>query len=130
MCGFFYQWLLLLGSSLVSCNSKKQVYMNHSPSEAEYKALATTTCELQWLSCLLHDLHITCSRPVILYCDNQSALHIAANPVFHKYLKHLDINCHIIHERTLVVLMKLLPVSLTKQVAPCCLDFSCKISLS
>lgn len=45
--------------------------------------MATTTCELKWLKALLLSLGVTHTRPMLLYCDSQAALHIAANPVFH-----------------------------------------------
>ncbi|CAL9011252.1 unnamed protein product [Prunus brigantina] len=62
-------------------------------------AVATPTCELQWLRYLLHDLSIPHSTPSLLYCDNQAALHIAANPVFHERTKHIELDCHVTREK-------------------------------
>lgn len=70
-----------LGTSLVSWKSKKQSIVSRSSSEVEYRALAKSACEAQWLLYLMKDLHIDHSKPVVTYCDNKSALHIAANLV-------------------------------------------------
>ena len=110
-------YCFFLGSSLVSWKTKKQSTVSRSSSEAEYRALASTTCELQWLTFLLNDLCVSCSKPAVLYCDNQSALHIAANPVFHERTKHLDIDCHIVREKSQTGLMRLLPISSHNQLA-------------
>jgi hypothetical protein len=91
--------------------------VSRSSSEAEYRALASAACELQWLLYLLRDLHVTCRKPPVLFCDNQSALHIAANPVFHERTKHLDIDCHIVREKLQAGVLKLLPVNSKDQLA-------------
>ena len=88
-----------LDSSLISWKSKKQATVSRSSSEVEYCALASATCELQWLTHLLHDFGIVYTRPTLLFCDNRSALHIAANPVFHEHTKHIEIDCHIVWEK-------------------------------
>jgi hypothetical protein len=106
-----------LGKSLISWRTKKQLTVSRSSSEAEYRALAAATCELQWILYLFRDLHVTTIKPPVLYCDNHSAIHIAANPVFHERTKHLEIDCHLVREKLHSGLMKLLPVPSKHQLA-------------
>ncbi|CAN1266800.1 Retrovirus-related Pol polyprotein from transposon TNT 1-94 [Linum perenne] len=90
---------LFLGSSLLSWKTKKQGTVSRSSSEAEYRALAQLCCEVQWMVSLLIDLGVKHEVPVKLFCDNQSAIYIAQNPVFHERTKHIEIDCHVIRER-------------------------------
>ncbi|CAN1279449.1 Retrovirus-related Pol polyprotein from transposon RE1 [Linum perenne] len=90
---------LFLGTSLLSWKIKKQGTVSRSSSEAEYRALAQLCCEVQWRIGLLQELGVTHPSPVKLFCDNQSALYIAHNPVFHERTKHIEIDCHVIRER-------------------------------
>lgn len=77
-------YCFFLGSSLISWPAKKQQTISRSSLEVEYHALLFATCDLLWLTVLTKELHITCSKPHVLYCDSLSAMHVASNPVFHK----------------------------------------------
>ena len=60
--------------------------------------MATTTCELVWISNVLKDFGVSLSLPIPLHCNNKVALHIAVNLVFHEGTKYLDIDCHLVHD--------------------------------
>ncbi|CAL8161901.1 unnamed protein product [Prunus armeniaca] len=51
--------------------------------------MAHASCEIIWLRYLLQDFQVNIQEPAVLHCDNQAALHIAANPVFHERTKHI-----------------------------------------
>jgi hypothetical protein len=110
-------YYFFLGSSLISWRAKKQNTVSRSSSEAEYRSLSLAACELQWLTYLLVDLHVTCVRGPVLYCDNQSAFHIARNTVFHERTKHLEIDYHFVRDKLHSGVFKLLPISTKVQLA-------------
>ncbi|KAJ0909110.1 putative RNA-directed DNA polymerase [Helianthus annuus] len=92
-------YCVYLGDCLVSWKSKKQSTVSRSSAEAEYRAMCSATCEIMWLKNLLSELSVSCSLPVVLKCDSQSAMSIAVNPVFHERTKHFELDLHFLREQ-------------------------------
>lgn len=79
--------------------------------------MADTCCEITWLLGLFHTFVYTALTPVILYCDSKSAIYIASNAVFHEHTKHIELDCHLVHEKFQLGVITLAYVSTTDQIA-------------
>jgi hypothetical protein len=112
-----FGYCLFLGSSQISWKAKKQTYPSRSSAEAEYRALAVTTCEIQWISNLLRTMDLPLSKPCNLFYDNLSAIHIAKNDSFHERTKHIDLDWHTVCHKLRTKLIHLLPVKSEDQLA-------------
>lgn len=109
-------WCVFMGESLLTWKSKKQQTVSRSSAEAEYRSLASVTCEVIWLHNLLLDFGIT-KQPTLLYCDNKAAIHIATNPTFHERTKHVEIDLHFVREKVENGDLKLIHVRSNHQLA-------------
>ena len=90
---------IFIGGNLISWKSKKQDVVAKSSAETEYRAMALETCELIWLKQLLQELRFRKDGQMTLMCNNQVALHIASNPIFHESTKHIEVDYHFIQKK-------------------------------
>ncbi|XP_021769500.1 uncharacterized protein LOC110733722 [Chenopodium quinoa] len=108
---------VFLGLSPVSWKTKKQPTVAMSSAEAEYRSMSACSRELKWLRRLLRDLGVRHDSGMHLYCDSQSALYIAKNPVFHERTKHIEADCHFVRDAIKEGLIKPSYVPTTLQLA-------------
>ena len=76
----------------------------------------SVTNEITWLTKLLKDFEVSLPSAMV-YCDNQAAIHIATNPLFHERSKHMEIDCHLTREKVNEGVLKLVHVRSKHQVA-------------
>jgi len=79
--------------------------------------MASAACELVWLKQLLKELQFGYVTQMTLVCDNQVALHISSNIVFHERTKHIEIDCHFIWEKVMSGDIKIEFVNSSDQLA-------------
>ena len=89
---------LFLGRTLVTWTSKKKICTSQYTSEAEYVAAAINCTNIVWIKHLLKGMKEEITKPMILYCDNTSAINISKNPMMHAKIKHIAIKYHYVRE--------------------------------
>ncbi|XP_039778465.1 uncharacterized mitochondrial protein AtMg00810-like [Panicum virgatum] len=90
--------LFFLGDNIITWQSQKQKIVPLSSCEAEYIAGTTAACQGIWLAWLLAELRGEEAGAINLKIDNQSAIVLSRNPVFHYSSKHIDVRYHFIRE--------------------------------
>lgn len=110
-------YCIFLGKSLLSWKRKKQSAITRSSAQSMYRTMAFTTVEIIWFRGLFDELGILPSSATPMYIDNQSAIQIAKNLVFHERTKHIEINCHFVRHYFLAGSILLPHTSSTTQLA-------------
>ncbi|XP_024314609.1 uncharacterized protein LOC112270752 [Brachypodium distachyon] len=90
--------IFYLGENPISWVSQKQKVVALSTCEAEYFAATSAACQGVWLSRLLGDLLDEEPKTAILKVDNQFAISLSKNPVFHDRSKHIHVRYHFARE--------------------------------
>ena len=75
-------YLYTFESAAVSWVSRLQRIVALSTTEAEYIAAIESCKEMLWMQRFLGEIGIKQDK-YVLYCDSQSAIHLAKNPAFH-----------------------------------------------
>lgn len=84
--------------NVITWRTQRQQCVTCSTTEAEYIAASEACKEAIWLKQFFSELGESVS-PIKLYVDNQSALKLIKNPVFHHRTKHIDVRYHFVRER-------------------------------
>ncbi|GAA0173320.1 hypothetical protein LIER_41501 [Lithospermum erythrorhizon] len=88
-------YVFTFGGTAISWRSKLQPVVALSSCEVEYVAMTEAVKEMIWLQTFLKELNLEYGSNT-LYCDSQSAIYLAKNPIFHARTKHIGLRYHFI----------------------------------
>ncbi|GKC02224.1 retrovirus-related pol polyprotein from transposon TNT 1-94 [Tanacetum coccineum] len=90
-------YIFLVHGCVVSWKTTLQHVVALSTTKVEYIALTEAVNEAIWLRGLLEELGVKLNT-VSVNCDNQGAINLSRNHVFHKRTKHINVRYHFIRE--------------------------------
>ncbi|KAE8722824.1 hypothetical protein F3Y22_tig00013386pilonHSYRG00003 [Hibiscus syriacus] len=90
---------VFLGCNLISWSARRQKSVARSTMEAEYRSIADTVSEVDWVNSLLADLGEPVDGILVIWNDNTSVVAMCANPVFHTRSKHIELDMHFVHDK-------------------------------
>jgi hypothetical protein len=91
-------YVMTYAGGAVSWQSRLQKTVALSTTEAEYMAAVEAGKEIIWMKDFIRELGIR-QEEYRLYCDSQSAIHLAKNAAYHSRTKHIQRRYHWIRER-------------------------------
>jgi len=89
---------LIMGDAYFIWSSNKQLIILLSSCEVEYVVANPTIFHLIWLRNKLKHLGFPQENPTKIYIDNQSAIVLAKNLMYHERSKHIDTRHYFIRE--------------------------------
>ncbi|GJS60981.1 putative ribonuclease H-like domain-containing protein [Tanacetum coccineum] len=98
-----------LGSRLISWQYKKQTVVANSTTEAEYITASHCYGQVLWIQNQMLDYGYNFMQTKI-HVDNESAICVVKNPVYHSKTKHIEIRHHFIrdyYEKRLIEMVKI-----------------------
>jgi len=90
---------ILAGAPIAWC-TRKQDNVSKSSMESEYYAMGEATMEAVYLRRIYEFMKRSAvEKPTTIFCDNQSAMKLADNPIAHRRSKHIDVSYHFVREK-------------------------------
>jgi hypothetical protein len=99
----FSYWEMVL---LVGISQKNKPFIAMSSIEAKYVVVSQATKETMCLSSLFGSIDVRQMKPIVIYDDNQSYISLSKNPIFHAWIKHIEIHHHLLRKKTKESLLK------------------------
>jgi hypothetical protein len=100
-------YIFLIDGGAISWSSKKQPVVALSSTEAEFIAATHAAKELMWIRFIVGEIARPLTSPTTLYCDNQSAIALTRDGVYHARSKHIDVRFMFIRDAASRDLIKL-----------------------
>ncbi|UYV60287.1 hypothetical protein LAZ67_1000726 [Cordylochernes scorpioides] len=110
-------YAFMMKGGTVSWASQRQPIIALSTTESEYIVACSAAKELIWIRRLLQGIGCDITKETELYIDNQAAIKLVENPVFHKRTKHIDVRYHFIRSKHEEGELKLHHVCSSEQLA-------------
>ncbi|RVW41895.1 Retrovirus-related Pol polyprotein from transposon TNT 1-94 [Vitis vinifera] len=82
---------------VVSWKASLQFMVALSSREAKYVALIEAMKEALWVKGMIGELELA-QKTLAVHCDNQSAIYLTKNTMFHERMKHIDVKLHFLRD--------------------------------
>lgn len=66
---------------------------------------------------MLKDIKVDCDAPIVIHCDNSTAIDISKNSIFHSKTKHISIKYNFMKEKVEANEVRLVYVNTKEKVA-------------
>ena len=86
---------------------KKQYSISLSTTEAEYIVAPSFCTQVIWIKKTLEDLLVKYEDPIVIHCDNTSAINICKNLLMYSKEKHIPIKYNFLREKVSQKVVKL-----------------------
>jgi hypothetical protein len=110
-------YIFYIAKGPITWKSKLQTIIAQSTTEAEYIAINIAAKEAVYIKSLLKELGHYKQNKLPLYTDNNGALLLAKNPIFHERTKHIAVKYHYIRDLINQGIIDLIYISTKEQKA-------------